>query len=76
MPYSLVMQSERKRLRPFRRVLNKEDQEALDRLFDRAKMHTVPGVHLANSWPMETILLGTRGDDRGGPGRAPKEEGI
>jgi len=37
--------------------LSKEDQEAFDRLFDRAKMHTSAGVYMARSWPMETILL-------------------
>ncbi len=57
MPYSHVMESERERLRPFRRALSKEDQEAFDRLFDRAKMHTSAGVYMACPWPMETILL-------------------
>jgi hypothetical protein len=37
--------------------LSKEDQEAFDRLFDWAKIHTSPGVYMAHSWPMETILL-------------------
>jgi len=37
--------------------LSKEDQEAFDRLFDRAKFHTKAGVYMARSWPMETILL-------------------
>jgi hypothetical protein len=37
--------------------LSKKDQEAFDRLFDRAKMHTSAGVYMAHSWPMETILL-------------------
>ena len=45
------------RLKPFRRALSKEDQEAFDRLFDRAKMHTSTGVYMANPWPMDTILL-------------------
>ena len=55
--YSHVMESERERLRPFRRALNKEDQQAFDRLFDRAKMHTSAGVYMSHPWPMETILL-------------------
>jgi hypothetical protein len=37
--------------------LSKEDQEAFDFLFDRAKLHTSAGVYMAHSWPMETILL-------------------
>jgi hypothetical protein len=57
MPYSHVMESERERLKPFRRALSKEDQEAFDRLFDRAKLHTSAGVYMSNPWPMETILL-------------------
>ncbi len=57
MPYSHVMESERERWKPFRRALSKEDQEAFDRLFDRAKMHTSAGVYMACPWPMETILL-------------------
>ncbi len=57
MPYSWVMESERQRLNPFRKALSKEDQQAFDRLFDRAKMHTSAGVYMATPWPMETILL-------------------
>jgi DNA-binding protein HU-beta len=37
--------------------LEQRNQEAFDRLFDRAKMHTSVGVYMAHSWPMETILL-------------------
>jgi len=57
MPYSDDLESERERWKPFRRALSKEDQEAFDRLFDRAKMHTSAGVYMSNPWPMETILL-------------------
>ncbi len=57
MPYSWVMELERQRLNPFRKALSKEDQQAFDRLFDRARMHTSAGVYMANPWPMETILL-------------------
>jgi hypothetical protein len=51
------MEAERERLKPFRKTLSKEDQEAFDRLFDRAKMHTSAGVYMSHPWPMETILL-------------------
>jgi hypothetical protein len=57
MPFSLVLESERERWKSFRRALCKEDQEAFDRLFDRAKFHTSAGVYMARSWPMETVLL-------------------
>ena len=56
MPFSFVLESERERWKEFRRVLTKEDQEAFDRLFDRAKLHTSAGVYMARSWPMEPIL--------------------
>ena len=57
MAFSQVMESERERFRSFRRALNKEDQEAFDRLFDRAKLHTSAGVYMSNPWPMDTILM-------------------
>ena len=41
----------------FRWALGKKDQEAFDRLFDRAKMHTSAGVYMSNPWPMDTILM-------------------
>jgi hypothetical protein len=50
------MESERERLKPFRRALSEEDQEAFDRLFDRAKFHTSAGVYMSRPWPMETVL--------------------
>ncbi len=57
MPYSHVMESEKEWWRPFRWALSKEDQEAFDRLFDRAKMHTSAGVYMSHPWLMKTILL-------------------
>jgi hypothetical protein len=57
MPFSFVLESERERWKPFRRTLSKGDQEAFDRLFDRAKFHTSAGVYMSRPDPMETILL-------------------
>ena len=57
MPFSFVLEEERGRWKEFRRALNKEDQEAFDRLFDRAKFHTHASVYMAHAWPLETILL-------------------
>ena len=37
--------------------MSKEDQEAFDRLFDWAKLHTHAAVYQAHSVPMETILM-------------------
>jgi hypothetical protein len=57
MPHSHMVESERGRFNLFWRALNKEDQEAFDCLFDRAKMYTSAGVHMSHPWPIETILL-------------------
>ena len=57
MPFSFVLEEERKRWKEYRRSLSKEDQEAFGRLFDRAKFHTHASVYMAHSWPMETIFL-------------------
>ena len=57
MPFSYVLEAEHGRWKEFRRGLNKEDQEAFDRLFDRAKTHTSAGVYMSHPWPLETILL-------------------
>jgi hypothetical protein len=57
MPFSYVLEQERERWKGFRRSLEKEDQEAFDRLFDRAKFHTHASVYMSHAWPLETILL-------------------
>jgi len=57
MPYSHVLGEEQGRWKEFRKRLSKEDQEAFDRLFDRAKFHTAAGVYMAHPYPLETILL-------------------
>ncbi len=57
MPYRHVLESEKEWWKPFRRGISKEVQEAFDRLFDRAKMHTSAAVYMSRPWPMETTLL-------------------
>ena len=57
MPFSYVSETERGRWKEFRRGLNKEDQQAFDRLFDRARFHTHASVYMSHAWPLETILL-------------------
>ena len=57
MPFSYVLEQEHGRWKGFRKGLSKEDQEAFDRLFDRAKFHTAAGVYMAHPYPLETILL-------------------
>lgn len=51
------MEQEHGRWKGFRKGLSKEDQEAFDRLFDRAKFHTAAGVYMAHPYPLETILV-------------------
>ncbi len=53
LPFSQVLEREYEEWKKFRRALRKEDQEAFDRLFDRAKFHTSAGVYMARSWPMK-----------------------
>ncbi len=57
MPFSFVLEKERGDWKEFRKRLSKENQEAFDRLFDRAKFHTYAAVYMSHPWPMETILL-------------------
>ena len=57
MPFSFVLEAEHGRWKEFRRGLNKEDQQAFDRLFDKAKFHTSAAVYMSHTWPLETILL-------------------
>jgi len=57
MPFSFVLEAEHGRWKEFRKGLNKEDQEAFDRLFDRARMHTSAAVYKSHPWPLETILF-------------------
>ncbi len=56
-PFSFVLEDEKGMWSKLRKGLNREDKEAFDRLFDRAKFHTAPAVYMAHPWPMETILL-------------------
>ena len=56
-PFSFVLEKEHERWKEFRQGLSKEDQQAFDRLFDRAKLNTHAGAYIARSWPMETIIL-------------------
>ncbi len=55
--YSHLFEAEKQRHKRFRGALNKEDQEAFDRLFDHAKFHNHAGVYQAHPWPMHTIFL-------------------
>jgi len=57
LPFSQVLEREYAEWKKFRRALRKEDQEAFDRLFDRAKLHVQAAAYVASPWPLESILL-------------------
>jgi len=57
LPFSQVLEREYEEWKKFRRALRKEDQEAFDRLFDRAKLHVHAAAYTSHPWPMESILL-------------------
>lgn len=57
MPLQLCSGRGASKVERVRRSLKKEEQEAFDRLFDRAKFHTHAAVYMAHAWPLETILV-------------------
>jgi hypothetical protein len=57
MPFSYLLDKEHGKWKEFRKCLSKENQEAFDRLFDRAKFHTAAGVYMSHPYPLETILI-------------------
>ena len=57
LPFSQVLEREYEEWKKFRRALRKEDQEAFDRLFDRAKLHVQAGAYTSSPWPMESIFF-------------------
>lgn len=57
LPFSQVLEQEVQEWRKFRRGLRKEDQEFLDRLFEKARLHVQAGVYASRPWPFETILI-------------------
>jgi len=57
LPFSQALEQEYEGWKKFRRALRKEDQEAFDRLFDRAKLHVQAAAYTSHPWPLESILL-------------------
>ena len=55
--FSQLIEYERRKWAPFKRVLPKADQALFDRLFDCAKLHIQAGVMVARPWPFETIAM-------------------
>jgi hypothetical protein len=57
LPFSQVLEREYEDWKKFRRALRREDQQVLDRLFDRARLHVQAGSYASRPWPFETILF-------------------
>ena len=57
LPFSQVLEREYEGWKKFRRALRKEDQDAFDRLFDRAKLHVQAAADASHPWPLESILI-------------------
>ena len=55
--FSQVVEQEIQEWKKFRRALRKEDQEFLDRLFEKAMLHVEAGGLVSRPWPFETILI-------------------
>ena len=56
-PFSQILDQEVLEWQKFRRGLRKEDQQFLDRLFEKARLHVQAGVYASRPWPFETILI-------------------
>jgi hypothetical protein len=56
-PYTQIVEAERRRWQKFRRALRREDQQYFDRLFELARLHTQAGVYASQPWPLEAILM-------------------
>jgi hypothetical protein len=57
MPFSQMIEQERRRGMPLRRALSKEDQGAFDRMFACAKQQVQAEVLLGRLWEFEVILM-------------------
>ncbi len=57
LPFSQLLEQEIQEWRKFRRGLRKEDQQVLDRLFEKTRLHVQAGVYASRPWPFETILI-------------------
>lgn len=57
LPFSQVIEQERRRWMPFRRALSKEDQEAFGRMFACATRQLQTEVQLGRPWRFEVVVL-------------------
>lgn len=57
LPFSRLIEQERRRWVPFRRALSKEDQAAFDRMFACAMQQLPTEVQLRRPWKFEAVLM-------------------
>ena len=57
LPFSEVLEQEIQEWKKFQSALRKEDQQFLDRLFEKARLHVQAGGCASRPWPFETILI-------------------
>lgn len=57
LPFSQILEQEVQEWKKFQRALRKEDQQFLDRLFEKARLHVQAGDSASRPWPFETILI-------------------
>jgi hypothetical protein len=55
--FSQILEHEIQEWKKFRRALRIEDQQFLDRLFEKAMLHMEAGMLASRPWPFETILI-------------------
>ena len=55
--FNQILEQEIQEWKKFQRALRKEDQQFLDRLFEKARLHVEAGVSASRPWPFETILI-------------------
>jgi hypothetical protein len=57
LPFSQVLVDQQQRLSKFRRTLRREDQRALDNLFEQARLHIQAAVYAASPDPAEAFFI-------------------
>ena len=57
LPFSQVLAEHQRQLSKFRRALRAEDQQALDALFEQARIHIQAAVYYANPEPAEAFFI-------------------
>ena len=57
LPFSQVLAERQRQFSKFRRALRAEDQQALDALFEQARLHVQAAVYYADPDPAEVFFL-------------------